>query len=148
MYRQQQAKNVITAMGANAKIRFVTAAVSLAALLSGCTGRGETASDKIGGLLVSPGRYEFYDCTQLASALTGNLVRERQIEELIVKAGPGFGGQITSIAAYRPEQMQVRGHVNEIRKAAIVKNCNVAAAAQKPAAPEKPTVPPSGKPKQ
>jgi hypothetical protein len=64
----------------------------------------------------------FYDCGALAREDNAN--RQREIEALMIKAESGAGGRFVSSAVYRPGYLQLRGMMEQIRKAAE-KNCNL-----------------------
>lgn len=120
-------------MQKNGNLRFAQlAALLTAALLAGCTASNDTTDDRIGRLMVSPGKYMIYTCKQLAGTIAGTSVREKQLEALMAKAGSGAGSVVT-LVGYRPEYMQVRGELYEMRQAAAAKNCD-APGAQKPGA--------------
>ena len=117
-----------------------TVAMLAAPFLSGCVTQGGSSADRLGSLMVAPGKYEFYSCAHLAAQTAGLKGRERELEALIAKAGPGVGGSLVSSVAYRPQYSQVRGDLIEVRKAEAAKNCPppAAAAAPAPAANPKP----------
>lgn len=89
-----------------------------AAMLSGCASE-ETASR----FLVQPDRYVLYSCQELATTSQANLTRQRELEALMTKAGSGSGGELASAMAYRPEYLQLRGEMDQMRKTAGEKNC-------------------------
>ena len=105
----------------------VLAAPLVAALLAGCT-EGGTADDRMGRFLVSPGKYDLYPCPQMGDRGVELAIRQDELEALIAKAGPGAGGSFASAVAYRPEYLQVRAEMTELRKAASAKNCDLAKA--------------------
>jgi hypothetical protein len=51
----------------------------------------------------------------------------------MAKAEAGSGGAIVSDLAYRPEYVQLRGEMNELRKATVEKNCKPIPATASPA---------------
>ena len=104
-------------------------------LLSACSTQGGSAEDRVGSFLAAPGKYQFYTCAHLAAQTTTLKARERELDALIAKAGPGAGGSLVSAVSYRPEQAQVRGNLAEVRKAEAEKNCPPSVAAAPPAAP-------------
>lgn len=110
------------------------AALLLAVALSGCATSDDTPDDKMGRVLVSPGKYTLYDCGQLALAAKPLGAREQELRVLIARAGTDFGGSLVATAAYKPEYYQVHGELNEIRRETAVKNCKVAPGAAKPSA--------------
>jgi len=84
--------------------------------LSGCASE-ETASR----FLVPPDKYILYSCPELATAAQTNLTRMHELEALTAKAGPN--GQLASTLAYRPEYLQLRGELDQMRKTAAERNC-------------------------
>lgn len=117
------------------RTRVAAVVVFASALLSGCATQGGSSEDRIGSLMVAPGKYEFYTCAHLAGHTAGLKTRERELDALIAKAGPGIGGSFVSSVAYRPEYLKVRSDLNEVRKAEEAKNCPPAAAAAAAPAP-------------
>lgn len=95
----------------------LTAAL-ITAGLCGCA-----SEDTAGRFLVTPDKFVLYNCAQLSDAAQANFVRQQQLEKLIAKAGTGAGGEVVSDLAYRPEYVQLRGEMNELRKANAEKNC-------------------------
>ena len=53
------------------------------------------------------------------------MTRQRELEALMVKAGPSTGGQIASSMAYRPEYNQLRGEMVQLRKAAMTRTAGL-----------------------
>jgi hypothetical protein len=95
--------------------------LTLAALgLCGCAS-DESASR----FLVQPDRYILYNCEALATAAQGNAARQRELEGLMTKAGVDTGGRLVSSMTYRPEYLQLRGQMDQLRKAAAEKNCSL-----------------------
>ncbi len=86
--------------------------------MSGC-GSADTA----GRFLVTPDKFVLYNCVQLSDAAQVNFARQQVLEKLMAKAGTGGGAEIVSDLAYRPEYLQLRGEMNELRKAIAAKNC-------------------------
>ena len=98
---------------------FRSSIAALAALaLSGCA--SEEAASRF---LVAPDKYVLYSCPELATASQAILTRQRELEMLMAKAETGRGGQLASAMAYRPEYLQLRGEMDQLRKTAGEKNC-------------------------
>lgn len=89
------------------------------ALLSGCA----ASDDASGRFFVQPDRYQLYSCRELAEAAQVASVRQVELEGLMAKAGPDASGRFVSTIAYRPEYLQLRGQMNEIRRTATEKKC-------------------------
>ncbi len=122
------------------KANFISPILSVAmlatfsALLAGCGAQG-VSDDKLGRFLVSPDKYEYYNCDQLAVEAKTKSTREAELEALTAKAGRDASGKFASALAYRPEYLQVHGEMNELRKASAAKNCGSAAGAASSAPP-------------
>lgn len=89
-----------------------------AAALCGCA-----SEDSAGRFLVTPDKFVLYNCAQLSDAAQANFTRQQELEKLMAKAGTGGGAVIVSDLAYRPEYVQLRGEMSELRKATAAKNC-------------------------
>ena len=98
----------------------------LAALLAACTTTMPNSSDdRLGRMLVAPGKYVLYNCPDIARAATAVALRQRELERLMAKASVDAGGRFVSSLAYKPEYLEKGGEMNELRDAAIAKNCKV-----------------------
>ena len=98
---------------------FRSSIAALAALaLAGCA--SEEAASRF---LVPPDKYVLYSCSELATASQTTLTRQHELEMLMAKAEVGPGGQLASAMAYRPEYLQLRGEMDQLRKTADEKNC-------------------------
>ena len=98
-------------------------AMALMSVLAACTTSGGGTDDRLGRLLVAPGKYVLYSCPELATQATATAARLRELERLMAKAGSDSGGQLVSAMAYRPEYTEKRGEMSELRNAAVEKNC-------------------------
>jgi hypothetical protein len=106
------------------------AATLLAALLAGCgAGAGGSSDDKMARFLVAPDKFVIYTCPEMAEKAQELTARERELEQLIAKAGQSTDGRLVSSMAYRPDYITVRGEMNELQKAAATKNCKLPDAA-------------------
>ena len=95
--------------------------IPAAGVLAGCA----TSDDSAGRFFVQPQRYQLYSCRELAEAAQAIGTRERELEDLMAKAGPDASGQFVSTIAYRPEYLQLRGQMNEIRGTSTEKKCKL-----------------------
>ena len=108
-------------------------AVAMFALLSACASApGETSDDRLGRAFVAPGKYVLYTCKEIANQAAASAARAKQLEDLMAKAGTETSGEFVNAIAYRPEYIERRGELNELRNAAIAKNCNSAPGAPAP----------------
>jgi hypothetical protein len=105
-----------------AKVRWL-AWISLSALVGslfgGCGMVGEGSTNAV----IEPGKYQFYNCDQLAerTRFLGN--RERELDELMERAAQSPGGQVIGAVSYRTELVQTRGYLKQIAALAEQKNC-------------------------
>ena len=101
----------------------IASRVAIAALvglvLAGCA----ASDDGSARFLVAPGQYVIYNCPQLADAARAIGARQRELEGLMAKAGVDSAGRFVSGIAYRPEYLQLRGQMTELRKEAAEKRC-------------------------
>jgi len=95
--------------------------LTAATLLAGCA----LSEEQAGRILVSPNKYEFYQCDDIDRALADREKRREELEALMVKAGPGTGAFVSDIA-YKPEYLQVRGQIDQLRRTAADKHCDTA----------------------
>jgi hypothetical protein len=100
--------------------RFFSIALALP-LLAGCT----VTDDRVAGLLSDPGRYVNYSCPQIVVTLRTSIERQRELEQLTAKAGNDAGGRLVSATTYRPEYLALRGDVNDLRRTAAGKQCDL-----------------------
>jgi outer membrane PBP1 activator LpoA protein len=109
------------------------AALALAAgLLAGCAG---TDPDATARFLVAPGKYVLFNCAQIAQQAQDNGKRQHELEALMVKAGNESSGQLVSAVAYRPEYLQLRGEMTDLRQVAADKKCKFVPSAAQSAQP-------------
>lgn len=101
--------------------------VLTAGLLAGCAAGHEDATARF---LVAPGRFVLFNCAQIAQQADGNSKRQRELEALMVKAGSGSAGRLVSDVAYKPEYLQLRGEMADLRQEAINKKCKFAPGAE------------------
>lgn len=112
-----------SSLAMNGRTKFLTGAL-VAAALSGCA-----SDDGAGRFLVQPGKYVLYSCKEIAETTQAISIRQQELERLMAKAGVDSGGRFVSDLAYRPEDVQLRGQMNELRKASAEKNCKFSPAA-------------------
>jgi hypothetical protein len=115
-------------------------AALMAAALAGCSTQGTTNEERMGSFVTAPGKYQFYTCAHLVQTAAAARKREAELEALIARAESGAGGGFVSAIAYRPELLQVRGNLAEVRREEAAKNCppQVAASPVRPTPPGPP----------
>lgn len=96
----------------------------VAFVLSACT----MSDDKMARWLVAPDKFMLYNCPEMVEKAQALMLRERELEGLMAKAGQGADGRLVSSVAYRPEYVSLQGEMNELRKTAAEKNCQLPSA--------------------
>ena len=111
-------------MTAKHSIKF---SVALAALL-GSAVVASADDDRWSHFLVAPGKYTLYNCQQLDVAAKSNQKRMAELEALMAKSG----SELANAIAYRPEYLQLRGEMADLRHEAADKKCKTAPGAGAP----------------
>jgi hypothetical protein len=75
-------------------------------------------------VVVDPGKYEFYNCEQLAGQRTYWTNRELELKLLMDKAEQGAGGPVVNVIAYQTDYVTAREEVKVIDTTARAKNCD------------------------
>jgi len=104
-------------------VRLLVALAALAALAGCGTATDVTGEDKVGRMLVAPGKYALFSCEDIAQQAATSADRARTLEQLMTKAGVDASGRLVSAMAYEPEYAERRGELNELRVVAREKNC-------------------------
>ena len=136
-------KNSMVLMSILARRCFVIFALFAGACLAGCAAQNGAPDDSMSSYMVSPGKYQLYNCAQMAALEPPLRTREGELIVLIAKAESGPGGAFAATLAYRSEYLQVRGELAELGRAAAAKNCPPPAVEE---APRPPKTPPKGRP--
>ena len=95
-------------------------ALAAALPLAGC----ETTRDPLAFVLTSPGQYDLYDCPAIRVAARAIIIRQRELEGLMVRAKRGPAGGFISATTYQPEYVTLRGKMSQLRQAAAANHCN------------------------
>ena len=69
--------------------------------------------------MVAPGRYVLFNCQQIAQQSKTNSERMHVLEGLMAKSG----SELANAVAYRPEYLQLRGEMDDLRRTAADKKC-------------------------
>jgi hypothetical protein len=107
-------------MTAKHSINF-SVALALVAVLGG-TGAAPADDEAISKFLVAPGKYILFNCQQLDVQAKANQKRIAELEALMAKSGNEFANAV----AYRPEYLQLRGEMADLRHEAVDKKCKTA----------------------
>ena len=109
-----------------ARIPAVLTAAGLAATLAVVLGACGTISDQTtAAALVSPGKYNFYSCSDIDARVLELRKRQTELEQLMARASQSAGGEIINALSYRTEYLQTRGDLAELSKTSADKQCAV-----------------------
>jgi hypothetical protein len=86
---------------------------------------GCTSEQTAGRLFADPNKYVLYTCAEMVNEARGITNRQHELAALMAKAETDAGGRFVSAQAYRPEYYQQRGRMDQLRKTAAEKNCNL-----------------------
>ncbi len=89
-------------------------------MLSACA----MSDEQVARFVAVPEKYAFYSCDEIATEVKKNSERERELRQLMDKAGTGAGGQLIGNVAYGTDYTRTRGNLMELRAAAAEKKCN------------------------
>ena len=92
-------------------------------------GAASADDDKWSHFLVAPGKYILYNCQQLDVQAKMNQKRIAELEALMAKSGSEFANAI----AYKPEYLQLRGEMADMRREAADKKCKYFLTSPRPA---------------
>ena len=95
------------------------ALLALALSLPGCA----DMSDSMSLAFADPAKYDLYDCKQLEPERKRLAARSAELQGLMAKAGQDTSGRFVGTIAYRPEYLQLRGQMNEIRRTSTERKC-------------------------
>ncbi len=85
-------------------------------------GAASADDDMFSHFLVAPGKYVLFNCQQLDVAAKTNEKRMRELEGLMARSG----SELANAVAYRPEYLQLRGEMADIRQETADKKCKSA----------------------
>ena len=111
--------------------RAITAAALASVWLSACA----MSDDSLSSFLVAPGNYVLFTCDDIARTAKAMQARQKELEQLMAKAGTDTGGRLISDATYGTEYATTRGEMKELRAAAAERKCNFVPGVENPAAP-------------
>ena len=111
-----------SSVGTLQKLSCRFAGLVLAGLLAACA---MSDNENLSALMVSPGKYDFYKCEQIARQGKENAERARELKGLMEKSGQGPGGQVANALAYRNEYLTTVGELRQLETVAISKKCEM-----------------------
>ena len=75
-------------------------------------------------VFVDLGKYQYYNCEQLAGQRTHWTNRELELKLLMDKAEQGTGGTVVNVIAYQTDYVTAREELKVIETTARAKNCD------------------------
>jgi hypothetical protein len=99
---------------------FVVDGLLVGEILSACS---PTAMGPV-TVFVDPGKYQYYNCEQLAGQRTHWTNRELELKLLMDKAEQGTGGTVVNVIAYQTDYVTAREELKVIDTTARAKNCD------------------------
>jgi hypothetical protein len=97
-------------------------AVLVAAALGGCASVYETVGDPY----VSPGKFNFLRCEDIAKRLADAQSRDRELRALMERANNGTGGSAVNVFVYGPDLEGIDAEMRLLRRTAGEKRCGEA----------------------
>ena len=94
------------------------AAVCVCSITGGCAFAPDALSP-----YAEPGRDDFLDCPSIANRFKAASAREKQLNELMTRAGEGARGAIVNAMVYQDDLNSARATQRSLRKAAEAKQC-------------------------
>jgi hypothetical protein len=95
------------------------AALLIAAAVGGCS----TVSETVGDPFISPAKFQFLRCNDIAKRLTAAEARNQELHSLIDRSNAGFGGSAVSVFVYGPDLKGVEAEIRLLRQTAGEKRC-------------------------
>jgi hypothetical protein len=95
------------------------AAVLLVSALGGCA----TVYETVGDPNVSPGKFNFLRCDDIAKRLATAETRDQELRALMDRAKNGVGGGAVNLLVYAPDLQQVEAELRLLRRTAGEKRC-------------------------
>ena len=94
-------------------------------LAAGALGGCGVSEQGIGTLTLDPGRYVLYHCNDLVDRLKGLINREKELRNLMDKAGESTAGALIGTLSYRTEYETVLSDQKLVRRVAAEKKCDL-----------------------
>jgi hypothetical protein len=119
--RHAQAKPVAACdpRTAIAPLQIVAGTLMVSVLLAACSSVSETGFS----LFADPGKYQFYNCVQLAAERKALTNRQHELKSLIDRADQSAGGAAVGLIAYKGEYVNVGEELGLLQSVARSKQC-------------------------
>jgi len=97
----------------------VLPAASLIAALGGCA----SSFNVVGDPFVSPKKFRFLRCEDIAKRLVSTQTREQELRTLMDRSAAGTGGSTVNLLVYQPEYQTVQSELQQLKQEAVEKQC-------------------------
>jgi len=97
----------------------VSIAGPIVASLGGCT----STVNMVGDPFVAPQKFQYLRCEDIAKRLVGTRNREQELRTLMDRSSAGAGGSTVNLFVYQPEYQQVTSELQQLKEAAVEKQC-------------------------
>jgi hypothetical protein len=97
-------------------------ALLVPAMLAACT----SALENPFTVFADPGRYEFFNCEQLAVRRVAGKTREQELKQLMDRSERSTGGTLVNVIAYKGDYVAVTEELKVIDMTLRVKKCPTA----------------------
>jgi hypothetical protein len=91
----------------------------LCVALAACSSTSESTMT----FFAAPGKYQYHDCDQLATAMKATTARQKDLKGLIDKAEQGAAGAFVGAIAYKTDYLAATEDIRLIDAAVREKNC-------------------------
>jgi hypothetical protein len=89
------------------------------AVLSACSSTSDTSYS----LFVDPGKYQYYNCAQIAGEMKNWSNRQKELQTLMDRAEQSAGGAAVGLIAYKAEFVAAQEELESLHSAARSKKC-------------------------
>jgi hypothetical protein len=102
-----------------APLAIVAGTLLVSVLLAGCSSGSESGFS----LFADPGKYQFYNCAQLATERKTLTHRQQELKSLIDRADQSAGGAAVGLIAYKGEYVNASEELGLLQSVARSKQC-------------------------
>jgi len=89
------------------------------AMLAACS----SSSDSSFSIFAEPGKYQYYNCAQIAAEMKSRSAREQELKALMDRADQSVGGAAVGFIAYKAEYVAIGEELGMLQSTARSKNC-------------------------
>jgi hypothetical protein len=100
-------------------VPMVLVGIVLCAVLSACSSTSDTSYS----LFVDPGKYQYYNCAQIAGEMKNWSNREKELQALMDRAEQSAGGAAVGLIAYKAEFVAAQEELELLHSTARSKKC-------------------------